>query len=223
MGNMKIDNSIIREYLKNVYFINGTAYAGKSTICKMISERLGLYHCEENYKLDDFLKIATPEKFPNMCYFKTMKDWQEFISRTPDEYNDWIVNTAREGAQFEVAELLSISKNQKVIVDTNIPIDILKKISDYDHVALLLSPQSMSVDNFFDRSDPEKQFLLEQINKSENPEKTMKNYRACIEKINSKENYDYLLNSGFKCFVRDEKNNNLEKRYNDVVNHFKLK
>jgi hypothetical protein len=152
-----------------------------------------------------------------------MKDWQQFISRTPDEYNDWIVNTAREGAQFEVVELISISKNQKVIVDTNIPVDVLMEISDYDHVALLLSPQSMSVENFFDRSDPEKQFLLEQINKSENPEKTMKNYRTCIEKINSKENYDYLLNSGFKCFIRDEKNNNLEKRYNDVVNHFKLK
>jgi cytidylate kinase len=37
---MNIDNTIIKEYLKNVYFINGTAYAGKSTICKMISERL---------------------------------------------------------------------------------------------------------------------------------------------------------------------------------------
>lgn len=84
---MKINYQIIKEYLKNVYFITGTAYAGKSTMCKMISERHGLYHCEENYKVDDFLRIATPEMFPNMCYFQTMKDWQEFISRTPEAYD----------------------------------------------------------------------------------------------------------------------------------------
>ncbi len=219
---MNIDNKIIKEYLKNVYFINGTAYAGKSTICKMISDRLGLYHCEENYKLGDFLKIATPLKYPNMCYFQTMKDWQEFISRTPEEYDSWITNTSRELAQFEVIELISIAKNQKVIVDTNIPVDILHEISDYHHVALMLSPQSMSVDNFFDRGDPEKQFILQQIKKSKDPEKTMENYKACIAKINSIEHYNELLNSGFKCFIRDEKNNNIEKRYEDIIHHFKL-
>src|SRR6056297_1856283 len=103
---MTIDDQIIKEYLKNVYFVTGTAYAGKSTICKMISERFGLYHCEENYKYDDFLKIATPEKHPNICYFQTMKDWQEFISRTPEEYDRWIKDNSRELAQFEIIELI---------------------------------------------------------------------------------------------------------------------
>ncbi|ERJ11009.1 hypothetical protein [Haloplasma contractile] len=219
---MKIDNKIIKEYLKNVYFITGTAYAGKSTICKMISERLGLSHCEENYKFGDFLNIATPDKFPNMCYFETMKDWQEFISRTPDEYDSWITNTSRELSQFEIVELISISRHKKVIVDTNIPVEVLLEISDFDHVALLLSPQSMSVERFFDREDPDKKFILEQINKSENPEKTMENYKACIAKINSLGHYNKLLNSAFKCFIRDDQNNDIEKRYQDVIKHFKL-
>ena len=219
---MIIDNSIIKEYLKNVYFITGTAYAGKSTICKMISNRLGLYLCEENYKFDDFLKIATKEKFPNMCYFQILKDWQEFISRTPEEYSNWITNTSKEMAQFEIIELISISKNQKVIVDTNIPLEILHEISDYNHVALLLSPQSMSVENFFDREDPEKQFILEQINKSSDPQKTLENFKACIAKINSLENYNSFLNSKFKCFLRDEGNNDIEKRYENIIRHFDL-
>ncbi len=32
---MYIDDKLIKHYLKNIYFINGTAYAGKSTICIM--------------------------------------------------------------------------------------------------------------------------------------------------------------------------------------------
>ena len=41
-------------------------------------------------------------------------------------------------AGFEVAELISISRDRKVIVDTSIPIDVLKEISDYHHVAVML-------------------------------------------------------------------------------------
>ena len=37
---MKIENNILKHYLKNVYFITGTAYAGKSTTVKMIAHRM---------------------------------------------------------------------------------------------------------------------------------------------------------------------------------------
>ena len=47
---MKIENNILKHYLKNVYFITGTAYAGKSTAVKMLSERYGLVCCGENYR-----------------------------------------------------------------------------------------------------------------------------------------------------------------------------
>ena len=63
----------IKYKLNNVYFINGTAYAGKSTIVKMISDRLGLYFCGENYNLDKVLRKVKPKEYPNLCYFKTMK------------------------------------------------------------------------------------------------------------------------------------------------------
>lgn len=33
---MKIENNILKHYLKNVYFITGTAYAGKSTTVKCL-------------------------------------------------------------------------------------------------------------------------------------------------------------------------------------------
>ena len=48
---MKIENNILKHYLKNVYFITGTAYAGKSTTVKMLAERYDMICCGENYHM----------------------------------------------------------------------------------------------------------------------------------------------------------------------------
>lgn len=216
-----MDYEEIKYKLNNVYFINGTAYAGKSTIVKMIADRLGLYFCGENYNLDQVLTKVISKECPDLCYFKTMKSWEEYVTRTPEEYDAWITGGQVEITPFEIEDLIELSKNQKVIVDTNIPVDILHKISDYNHVAILLSPQCMSVNEFFNRKDPEKLFILDQIMKTENPEIILENFKKCIEKVNSIEHYNEFLNSGFKCFIRKE-NSNLEDRYNQIIKHFKL-
>lgn len=36
---MKIENNILKYYLRNAYFITGMAYAGKSTMVKMLAEK----------------------------------------------------------------------------------------------------------------------------------------------------------------------------------------
>lgn len=201
---IEIESNILRYYLRNVYFINGTAYAGKSTMVAMLAAKYNMVHCGENYHTKNYDKFVTPEYQPNIGYFQTMTDWQEFINREPGEYARWIDGTSREAAQIEIAELLCIPEGQKVIADTNISLEVLREISDYHHVAIMLSPQSMSVDRFFDRDDPEKQFLLEQIRLAENPEKTMANFKKCLARINSKECYDELLNSGFFTIIRED-------------------
>jgi len=40
-----IESNIIRHILKNAYFINGTAYAGKSTMVKLLAERIDAICC----------------------------------------------------------------------------------------------------------------------------------------------------------------------------------
>ena len=66
----------------------------------------------------------------------------------------------------------------------------------------MLSPQSMSVDRFFERDDEDKQFILAQIYKAKDPEKTMANYRECLARINSHEKYMAFENSGFFTMLR---------------------
>lgn len=220
---MKIENNILKHYLKNVYFITGTAYAGKSTTVKMLAERYGMVFCGENYHSKVSDAVATPDAQPDICFLKTLTDWKEFVTRTPEEYERWIYSTSKEAAEFEVAELISISQDRKVIVDTNIPVGILKEISNYNHVAVMLSPLSMSVDRFFDRSDPEKQFLLNVIESCEDSKTVMENYRRGLELINGQKHYDEYTNSGFFTVVRQDTQKDTREEICEIIaRHFGL-
>ena len=216
---MKIENNILKHYLKNVYFITGTAYAGKSTTVKMLADRYDMVFCGENYHSNVSDVVATDDAQPDICFMKNLTDWKEFVTRTPEEYERWIYSVGKETAEFEVAELISISQNRKVIVDTNIPIDI----SDYNHVVVMLSPQSMSVERFFDRSDPEKQFLLNVIESCEDSEAVMENYRQGLALINSKKHYDEYANSGFFTVVRQDTEKDTKEEVCEIIaKHFGL-
>ncbi len=220
---MKIENNILKHYLKNVYFITGTAYAGKSTTVKMLAERYDMVFCGENYHSKVSDAVATPDAQPDICFLKTLTDWKEFVARTPEEYERWIYSTSKEAAEFEVAELISISQDRKVIVDTNIPVGFLKEISTYNHVAVMLSPLSMSVDSFFDRSDPEKQFLLNVIESCEDSKTVMENYRRGLELINGQKHYDEYANSGFFTVVRQDTQKDTREEVCEIIaRHFGL-
>ena len=220
---MNIANNILKYYLKNVYFITGTAYAGKSTMVKMLAERYDMILCGENYHTGVSDIIAAPEEQPDTCYMKELTDWRDFVTRSPEEYERWIYSVGREAAEFEVAELISLSKERKVIVDTNISVDILKEISDYDRVVVMLSPQSMSVDLFFDRDDPEKRFLLEVIESCDDPVSVMENYKRGLALINGRKHYDEYANSGFFTVVReDNEKDTKEEMCDKIAKHFGL-
>ena len=220
---MKIENNILKYYLRNVYFITGTAYAGKSTTVKMLADRYDMVFCGENYHIGVSDVIADDELQPDLCYRRNLKDWKDFVTRSPEEYERWIYNSGREGAGFEIAELISLARDKKVIADTSIPLDVLKEISDYDHVAVMLSPQSMSVDRFFDRGDPDKQFILSVIDSCEDSEAVMENYRRGLALINSRKHYDEYAESGFFTVVRENNGRDTREEVCDIIaRHFGL-
>ena len=220
---MKIENNILKHYLKNVYFITGTAYAGKSITVKMLAERYDMVFCGENYHCAVSDIVASPDVQPDICFTKNLTDWREFVTRSPEEYERWIYSVGKEAAEFEVAELIALSRDRRVIVDTNIPIDVLKEISDYSRVAVMLSPMSMSVERFFDRNDPEKQFILSVIDSCENSDEVMENYRKGLALINSKKHYDEYADSGFFTVVRHDYGNDTREEVCDIIaRHFGL-
>ncbi|MBR2329258.1 MAG: hypothetical protein IKA58_05200 [Clostridia bacterium] len=82
---MLIADNILRAQLADVYFINGTAYAGKSTMCKMLAERYDMILCGENYGHDRMLTMVDGETQPNLNYFHIMGSFADFVTRTPED------------------------------------------------------------------------------------------------------------------------------------------
>ena len=193
-----------RLFFDNAYFIIGTSYAGKSTMVKELAKKYDGIACEENYH-DNYPGELDAKEFPCLTYTRDLVDWHDFIRRSPQEYKNWIDGVKKECEILELRMLPDIcSQGKKVFVDTNISAETLKKIAPPDHTLVMLSDPMISVHRFFDRPDPEKQFLYRLILEEPDPEKAMENYRQGLELICSQESYDALLHSGFNCIFRDE-------------------
>ena len=191
-------------YFENAYFIIGTSYAGKSTMVKELAKKHDGIACEENYH-DAVLGELDANEFPCVTYTRDLVDWRDFIRRSPQEYKDWIDGAKKECEILELRMLPEIcNTDKKVFVDTNISVETLREIAPGDHTLVLLSDPQISIHRFFDRPDPEKQFLYRLLLEEEDPEAAMENYRKGLELICSQEEYDALLNSGFNVIHRDE-------------------
>lgn len=191
--------------LKKAYFITGNAYAGKSTMVKLLAKKHGGVALEENYH-DVLLPELKSEEFPNLTYTRDLADWHDFIRRTPEEYERWVKDVSKECETLELRLLGELKPEGKpVFVDTNISPETLKEISDEDHVLIMLADPEISVNRFFERPDREKQFLYRLMTEESDPERALENFRECLKRVNSTENYEALLHSGFKVILRDDK------------------
>ena len=208
--------------MDDIFYIIGTAYAGKSTMVKLLAEKYDGIACEENYhdKLVD--EKLDKNEFPGLCYTRDLQDWREFIRRTPEEYAAWIENVAKECEVLELRILEDLKKKgRKIFVDTNISIETLKKISDTEHVLVMLSDQMFSVNRFFERPDREKQFLYQLLMQEPDPEAAMANFREMLMRVNSKEVYDRFLHCGFQVLTRDD-SRSVDETFEIVQKMFKL-
>ncbi len=193
-----------RLFFENAYFIIGTSYAGKSTMVKELAKKHGGVACEENWH-DNYPGELDANEFPCLTYTRDLKDWHDFIRRSPKEYKAWIDGAKKECEILELRMLPEIcAQGKQVFVDTNICIETLRSVTPKNHVLVMLSDPQTAIHRFFDRPDPEKQFLYRLIMEEPDPEKAMENYRKGLELICSQESYDELLHSGFPVIFRDE-------------------
>ena len=218
-----ISDNIIRHYLSNVYFINGHSYAGKSTMVRMLAERFDMVPCGENYNEVFPREKLSRWKQPGLCYFDTMTGWQEWLNMTPEEHWNWTHHVAQECVEIEILELVKrAASGKKVIVDTNIPPEVLHEISDYDHVAIMLcDPPDICATRFFDRDDPDKKFMMEQIRLSPDPDATLRNFNSWALYHPPLET-DWQ-HTGFFTYTRsDFENDTKEEMLTALAEHFKL-
>ena len=189
---------------RNVYFVTGTAYAGKSTLVKALAEKHHGIACEENYH-DRLLPGLDKAEYPCLTYTRDLEDWHDFVRRTPDEYEAWVKGVTLECERLELQILDGLrGQGRKIFVDTNVTLATLRRISDERHVLVMLADPEVSVRRFFDRPDREKQFLYRLMAEEPDPGAALENFRQCLMRVNSREIYDAFLHSGFPVILRDE-------------------
>ena len=188
----------------NAWFINGNAYAGKSTLVRLLAEKHGGVACRENYH-DALLPELDPKEFPCLCWSRDLRDWAEFIRRTPEEYEAWYDGVTKECEILELRILSGLCDGARpVFVDTNIRPETLRAVAEPGHVLIMLAEPEVSVRRFFERPDREKQFLYRLIQAEPDPAAAMENYRRGLTRINSRARYDAFLHAGFPVLLRDE-------------------
>ena len=112
---MKIADNIIREHLKNVYFLCGGAYGGKTTMAKLIEEKHGFIRYRQGDRSAEYAAVADAAEQPAMSVDRSA-DWHGYFAQPPRRYADWMQAELREEAEFTIADLLGMPKDKKVII-----------------------------------------------------------------------------------------------------------
>ena len=162
---MNIANNILKHSLKNVYFLTGTALAGKTTMTKELAEKHGFIAFHENYNKEPFKVFESicdekyqPQKIKRDRQHKKDEnyDWDAHFNRSAEEIladkPEYGLND--EFMEFVMIELIKLSHNNKVIADVCAPMKLLVEISDYNRIACLLaSPELVTTINYGSRDD----------------------------------------------------------------------
>lgn len=204
---MNIAENILKHSLQNVYFLVGTALAGKTTMVHEISKKHGFIPLIDNYHEDcfkEFRSVCNDKYQPQSTKKKEIIDWEAYFNRTVEEFladrDDYSEND--EYIEFILIELIKLSQNNKVITDICIPFKLLTEISDYNRIACLLaSPEMVTCENYGKREDHRE--FLECIKSLNEPNKKLA-VQDELFKIDVEKTYEDALQYGLFTIVRTD-------------------
>jgi len=188
---MNIAENILKHYLKNVYFLTGTALAGKTTMAEILAEKYGFIHFNEHWEEEHFKvwQSICDEKYqPYSVRKEKTTDWDAYYNRPAEEI--YTADAGRGGNdeynEFVIIELIKLSQNNTVIADVCMPAELLTEITEYNRAAFLLaSPELVTCENYGAR-ESHKGYLKWLMSLNEPEKKIAKQnelFRMDVEKI----------------------------------------
>ncbi|RKM54658.1 shikimate kinase [Butyrivibrio sp. X503] len=195
---MIFQDNILKEYLRNVYFITGTPCGGKSTVSKALGKKhnIPVYDIDEQFAFHQ--SISDAEHQPNMN--KTFKDADEFFGRSVEDYRAWLEAMMDEQLDFIILDLIKLSQNGPIICDCHLSIDQIEKLSDHSKAAFMISDPTDLVETYCDR--PDHQDFSDYIHSATDYEKAKKTCKQTLYELNI-EKYNDIKNSKYFWVERD--------------------
>ena len=189
---MIFQENVIKEYLKNVYFVTGTPCGGKTTISKELAKRHDLLVYDIDEEFEKHQKLSAPAFQPSMN--KSFKDADEFFGRTVEEYRQWLISNTREQLDFVLMDLICLSQSQKVVCDCHLTMEQAQMFTDSSRVVFLIKEPINLVDEYCNR--PDHQGFRNFIHSTSDVEKAKATCSATLQSLNEK-SYKDIKNSNF--------------------------
>lgn len=211
---MIFQDNVLKEYLKNVYFITGTPCGGKTTISRTLAKRHGfvVYDIDEQFLTHQ--KISDSKFQPSMA--KKFKNADEFFGRSVEEYRKWLIDNTREQLDFVLLDLIRLSQNQIVLCDCHLTVEEADRLTDISRVVFLIKDPTNLVEDYCNRSDH--QDFSDFINSSTNVENAKLTCNKTLKNINT-EKCNKIKNSHYFWLERNE-DSTVEETVDKVEQHF---
>lgn len=213
---MIFQDNVIKEYLKNVYFITGTPCGGKTTVSRELAKRHNLlvYDIDEQFPKHQSISNATFQPSMN----KVFKVADEFFGRTVEEYKRWLIDNTREQLDFVLLDLIRLSQNQIVLCDCHLTVEEADKLTDVSRIVFLIKDPSNLVDDYCNR--PDHQGFSEFINSASDVEKAKTTCNETLKSLNEKR-CNNIKSSDYFWIERTE-NSTVDETVSKVEEHFGL-
>jgi len=200
---MNIADNILKHHLQSVYVITGHACGGKTTASRYIADKYDMILFDWDAQFPMYMELVEPHYQPALSQRPEFESWEEYFMRPPAEYAAWLEATFKEQTDMAIAHLLTLSGNtegKKIMVDGFFTVDVLKKISDYNHVVFLLSSEEVVRRDYFNREC--KRDMYECIMGLSDPEVALENvFQTTFYTVEERERE--IIESGFKWFKRE--------------------
>ena len=196
---MILQDNVIKEYLKNVYFITGTPCGGKTTISRELAKRHNLLVYDIDEQFANHKKISNAAFQPSMN--KAFKNADEFFGRTVEEYQKWLIDNTREQLDFVFLDLICLSRNEVVLCDCHITMEEAEKYTEASRIVFLIKEPSNLVEEYCNR--PDHQGFKNFIHSASDVEKAKAVCNATLKNLNEK-SCNNIKNSSYLWIERSE-------------------
>lgn len=211
---MIFQDNVIKEYLKNVYFITGTPCGGKTTISLKLAKRHNLLVYDVDEEFEKHQKVSNAVFQPAMN--KVFKDADEFFGRTVDEYKKWLVDNTREQLDFVLLDLIRLSQKQIVLCDCHLTMEQAEKITEPSRIVFLIKEPVNIIEDYCNR--PDHQGFSDFINSASDTGKAKETCNATLRSLNEKYYSDIKESCYF--WIERTSRSTVEKTAGEVERHF---
>lgn len=213
---MIIQDNVLKEYLKNVYFISGTPCGGKTTIARELAKRHNLPIYDIDAQFAKHQQISNPAAQPAMN--KTFPNADAFFGRTVAEYTSWLMDSTREQLDFALLDLICLSHNQSVLCDCHLTVEEADHVTEASRIVFLIKEPSNLVDDYCNR--PDHQGFCAYMGSASDPEKARSLCNAALKSLNG-EKYKQIKNSSYVWLERSQ-GRSVGETVREVEQHFRL-